>query len=224
MGREPINGIVLVAYDGRVLASGESSQIGETTNNEAITQALLQGQRITRTTTLNGQSELSAILPIMNRSECNSCHSQERMVLGAIEVDLDYEPVNNYMGDQTRVLALIGGLTLLGVWGTLSVMLRLEIISPLSNIAETARRITQGDLGARTNVTSKDEVGVVAHTFDEMAERIEHYTSTLEDSHGELEAEVQKRTQELQKMAVVRGQLLDRVISAQEEDRQVALY
>jgi signal transduction histidine kinase len=43
---------------------------------------------------------------------------------------------------------------------------------PLAQIAAAARRFGQGELSARTGVNRRDEIGDLAHTFDEMSERI----------------------------------------------------
>jgi signal transduction histidine kinase len=47
------------------------------------------------------------------------------------------------------------------------------IARPLERLAKTADALGQGDLRVRTGVSQKDEVGMVARAFDEMAERIE---------------------------------------------------
>jgi two-component system, OmpR family, sensor kinase len=47
-----------------------------------------------------------------------------------------------------------------------------SLARPLSRIAEVARAFGEGDLSARTGLQRKDELGEVAHAFDEMAERL----------------------------------------------------
>lgn len=55
-----------------------------------------------------------------------------------------------------------------GTWGAARWLGR-----PLGRIAWTARAFGSGDLSARTGLERGDELGEVAHAFDEMAERIE---------------------------------------------------
>ncbi len=73
----------------------------------------------------------------------------------------------------TRVSALgllAGGLIMLGgLWTVLEFVL----FRRLSPVVATARRLGQGDFTARTGLRGEDEVGVLAATFDAMAQRLQ---------------------------------------------------
>ena len=62
-----------------------------------------------------------------------------------------------------------------------------SIASPINRLVRTAKKMAQGDLAARVEVTSSDEIGVLSKAFNDMAE-------TVETSHAELE----KRASDLQ--------------------------
>jgi len=47
------------------------------------------------------------------------------------------------------------------------------IINPLSKLVRTSRAIASGDLTKRTEIKSRDEIGVLANTFDEMTEHLQ---------------------------------------------------
>ncbi len=47
------------------------------------------------------------------------------------------------------------------------------IINPLSKLVRTSRAIAGGDLTKRTEIESRDEIGVLANTFDEMTENLQ---------------------------------------------------
>jgi PAS domain S-box-containing protein len=192
-----INEVVILSNTQKVYASGESSEIGETRNDAEIARALATGEMVTRTEKRYGRDELCVILPLLNKPECHTCHGSEAKVLGVIEVGLDRGPLDDQLKDQALIMALIGGFTFLAVGGVLTFVLRSAVVNPLSKLADSARRIAQGDLSARVEVEKKDEVGTVAGTFNEMAERIDQYTRALEDSRRELEQKVEQRTREL---------------------------
>ncbi len=67
-----------------------------------------------------------------------------------------------------------------------SIPLARAIARPLERLTLTARRLGEGDLAARSGLRGGDEVGELAHAFDEMAERLE----TLLRSEKELLANV----------------------------------
>jgi signal transduction histidine kinase len=215
-----INEVVIFSNTQNIYASGESSEIGETRTDREIARALSSGETITRTEEQYGESELCVIIPIETQPECISCHGSQAKILGAIEIGLDVEPLNEQIKEQTLIMALIGGLTFAAIGGALALMFKSEVVNPLSQLAASARRIAQGDFSARAELDRKDEVGMVAHTFNEMAEQVEQQTRALEDSKRDLEQRVQERTEQVQQMAAVRGQLLERLISAQEEERK----
>jgi len=215
-----INEVVILSNTQKVYASGESSEIGKIRNDEKIAWALATGETVTRTEVMYGRSELCVIMPVMNKPECQRCHGSEAKILGAIEVGLNRAPIESQIKDQMLLMALIGGLTFIAVGGALAFMIRSAVLSPLSKLTASARRISEGDFSARAEVEREDEVGMVARTFNEMAERVEEYARALEESKRELEARVQERTRQVQQMAAVRGQLLERLISAQEEERR----
>jgi signal transduction histidine kinase len=61
------------------------------------------------------------------------------------------------------------------------------IINPLSKLVRTSRAIASGDLTKRTEIKSKDEIGVLANTFDEMTEHLQQRTLELEETNRILE-------------------------------------
>src|SRR5919112_1633072 len=73
---------------------------------------------------------------------------------------------------------------LLGGW------LARRMVVPIRQLQAAAQRLGEGDLGQRIPVTSKDEIGALAHRFNVMAERVQEAQETLE-------AKVADRTREL---------------------------
>ncbi len=57
--------------------------------------------------------------------------------------------------------------------GLLSSLLTKKVLKPLGQMADTAREISAGDYHIRVAVGSKDEIGQLAETFNQMAESLE---------------------------------------------------
>jgi two-component system OmpR family sensor kinase len=68
------------------------------------------------------------------------------------------------------LLTLLAGIAVIGFGALVSARV---IARPLERLSETANALGEGDLSARTGVTSDDEVGDVARAFDQMADRVE---------------------------------------------------
>jgi signal transduction histidine kinase len=62
-----------------------------------------------------------------------------------------------------------------------------RIIDPLSSLVQTSQAIAGGDLTRRTGIRSKDEIGALASTFDEMTGHLQQRTEELERSNKTLE-------------------------------------
>ena len=60
------------------------------------------------------------------------------------------------------------------------------IIVPLYSLVNTSQAIAGGDLNRRTGLKTKDEIGTLASTFDEMTSRLQERTLQLEQTNEEL--------------------------------------
>jgi len=61
------------------------------------------------------------------------------------------------------------------------------IIDPLFSLVSTSQAIAKGDLTQRTGIHSKDEIGTLASTFDEMTVHLQKRTEELERTNQALE-------------------------------------
>ena len=61
------------------------------------------------------------------------------------------------------------------------------IIVPLLKLVRTSRAIASGDLTQRTEIKSRDEIGMLANTFDEMTDHLQQRTLELEKTNKLLE-------------------------------------
>ncbi|MEW5958493.1 MAG: cache domain-containing protein, partial [Chloroflexota bacterium] len=86
-------------------------------------------------------------------------------------------------------IGVIGAVGLPAVLG-LTIVMATNLTRPLRSLSWAAGRVAAGELGVRAAATTLDEVGCLAVTFNSMVQRIQNW-------HGELEAEVQARTAEL---------------------------
>ncbi len=81
-------------------------------------------------------------------------------------------------------------LSLLAAIGLLGVTLNRIILRPLRRLTQLARAMARGDYGARMDSARGDEIGVLANSFNRMAETVQEHTQTLE-------TRVQERTEAL---------------------------
>ncbi len=226
--------LTLFASDGLIAASSEVAQLGQKGDLKELDETLQLGKTSIHALKRNGLSELSVITPVLNKSECQSCHSPDIRVLGAVKVSLDATLVDEQARQQAMFLGILAVVTFLIIGGGLAFTLKATTLNRLSRLAQLTKRISQGDYSARAESNSSDEIGMLAYAFNEMAAEVEQRNRELEISRQELaqwnadlESKIQQRTKEitglnskLEEMNRVREQLLGKLISAQEQERQ----
>ena len=203
-GEEMVNEVVLFSPEGVITASSKVSDIGKITDNDEILRSLQAGEASTWNNQQKGRGELLIITPVLNKPECQGCHNPDTSVLGAIKVSLDTTPLNDQTRQQTLFIGILGGLAFLIIGGGIAFALKRTVLNPLSRLAESTQRLSRGDLTARAKKDKNDEIGMLAQTFNEMAESVEYRTRELEASRQELaswnialEDKIQQRTREL---------------------------
>ena len=99
-----------------------------------------------------------------------------------IVIKLDAEegraPVLAFREQLIRLALSIGAFAIL-----LGTVLGLRFAKPIHDLAAVADRIRQGTFSARAKVTSEDEVGLLARTFNQMAEELEHQLTLHREFH-----------------------------------------
>ncbi len=100
--------------------------------------------------------------------------------------------VTNVVGTIMGVTALVTGIGILIALGLANFITR-----PLSELAEAARAVGNGDLERRVNVRTNDEIGQLGRIFNRMTAGLKKSQAQLEEYNRTLEQKVEERTREL---------------------------
>ncbi|NMO18868.1 methyl-accepting chemotaxis protein [Pyxidicoccus fallax] len=97
-------------------------------------------------------------------------------------------------GNSQKRMVLLGAL-LIAVLASLSVWLVAQVARPLGRLTEVASRIaTDGDLTQEISIPSRDEVGMLAQSFNQLVLRLRTIPLTLQESLKELAGSVERLT------------------------------
>ena len=94
------------------------------------------------------------------------------------------------------------------------------LISPIQNLTRTSEQIIQGDINASAKVTTQDEIGELAKTFNSMNERVRSLLDSLEQRVADRTKALERRAIQLQAAADV-GSTAARLRDLPELMRQV---
>ncbi len=114
------------------------------------------------------------------------------------------------------------GLGALFAWGAAR-----SVTKPLVMLTRAAERIRAGELGRSISPLGEDEVGRLGQALESMRAALKQSIDAVERANEDLEGRVEERTRELERLYrelrrrdESRGQLLSKVISAQEDERK----
>ncbi|HEU4758388.1 MAG TPA: heavy metal sensor histidine kinase [Dehalococcoidia bacterium] len=150
-------------FDSRGEVTFDSSPAGAVPVNRPIVERALAGEATTRHVRAGGQNLRVRTLPIQRDSQ----------VMGALEVGLSQDDVNDTLRTLLLILAAAYPLTL-GVASFGGLFLAGRALSPIDQLTGLARRISAEDLSQRLALDlPDDELGRLARTFNEMIARLD---------------------------------------------------
>lgn len=133
-----IKRVVIVSNTRQVYASSSDADNGTTIICPNVVEALQSGEPVVTRSMENGQPTFCAVLPIPNRPECAACHSSEAKFLGAVEIDVDREPLLAQLRQQVNVIAVAAGATILAAGLALTYSLRRSVVNPMAKMVTEA--------------------------------------------------------------------------------------
>jgi signal transduction histidine kinase len=160
-------------------------------------------------TDTDGQPVFRTMTPILNQPACHRCHSPQDRLNGVLYMDFSMAGLNTRLEQSLRT-AFLGSVTIIVLSAlVLYLLLSWLFITPMEEVAQGMRHFSQGERSTRVPVQRQDEVGLLANVFNDMADTIQTQ-----------DAEAERLYRELAAKDTVRRQLLARLITAREEERQ----
>ncbi|MGB6988130.1 MAG: ATP-binding protein [Candidatus Sulfotelmatobacter sp.] len=139
-----------------------------------------------------GQRVLGIITPIENQASCSNaeCHAHPatQQVLGVLDTNLSLAQADSQLRvSSARMLSYTAGAMLLVVLFSWLFVWRV-VARPINALENGTEHLARGELGYQIEVRSQDEVGDLAHSFNDMSlqlraanEQIMTWAKTLED-------------------------------------------
>ena len=190
--------------DGIILAHPDSARIGEEIDINAYIDPLEPAvwmptdlknvwRTITQVEIERPSTESDEKLIFSSENNSNTKRAQ----LGYVILDVSLESMNRDLSVVTRNAIIITIVII--IFGALGVVyLVRSIANPIHFLAEVTRAVAQGDLNKSVPIDRKDEIGVLANSFNHMIQQLKISREKIESWNRELESKVSERTAELE--------------------------
>lgn len=183
IARHALARVTVIAPDGTVLAdstipaTADASQLENHRRRPEVIQALSDGRgRHVRKSATTGVNTAYFALRIDGPSGA---------AVAVVRLGLPLTTLESRIGDLQHALALACSVAL-GAAILLSLMIFNGLTKPLSDIAVVARRIAGGALGERVAGPSRDEVGMLAESINQMADQLESKIQQVSEDRAQL--------------------------------------
>jgi two-component system NtrC family sensor kinase len=170
-----------------VLGASGLHELGTRTPADIHRTVLSQGNPYYGRDRIAGEWHLTAYEPICDHSN---------RIVGILYVGI---PENPFLAVRTSMMLtflLVAGVGVAVVLGITYFITR-SMILPLEEMVKASNRIAAGDLDHSVSITSRDEIGILANSFNKMLASIKTMKLELEEWGRTLEEKVNKRTEEL---------------------------
>ncbi len=216
IGAQPgIGRIRIYNEQGRISFSTDEREVGTFVDKkvEACVSCHAQEQPLTRLNRPDrlrifhnekGERLAGLINPIENEPGCwnAECHAHpaNQQVLGVLDVTVPLATLDAMIAHGARRMV---GDTVIGISAVslLAGLLTWWVVQkPVTRLVRATRRVAAGELEAKIPVESRDELGVLAQSFNQMTEDLRHARDEVAGWTRTLETRVDEKTAELKKV------------------------
>jgi histidine kinase len=126
---------------------------------------------------------LGIINPIYNEPACFNAachvHPSEQGVLGVLDIDMSLAGVDGKIGQEVTSISLLTLSLFLCLSATLYLCLHLLVLRPVRRLTEKTEQMATGDYDALVSVSSDDELGQLARSFNQLSSNLKQRTTAL---------------------------------------------
>jgi two-component system NtrC family sensor kinase len=143
---------------------------------------------------------LGIITPIYNEPKCTACHVHpaSQRVLGILDVRLSMDQADRALATSERQMQYGLFATGLAVLFLSFVLLWALVLRPVKRLRSAMERAGEGDLSVRVPVRSRDEMGELARSWNDMTGDVQRARGELEALNRTLEERVLEKTRQLE--------------------------
>jgi two-component system NtrC family sensor kinase len=210
--QEGIEKVRIYSSEGRVLFSTDNNEVGNMVNKktEACYVCHSEEKPIEKLTTTErgrifnsnkGYRVIGMINPIYNEPECFSadCHAHPpaQKVLGVIDVTMSLAETDRGVKTARNQVIFFTLGAIIAISLIIIIFFNRFIGRPVRELVKGTRKVGEGDLNYSISVSSDDEMGYLARSFNNMTLSLKKANKEIQELIVNLEKKVDERTSEL---------------------------
>jgi two-component system NtrC family sensor kinase len=216
VGAEPgVEGIRIYNKQGTIRFSSDPAEIGTTVDLRAEAcygchgageplEAVPTHERSRIYRTAEGYRVLGMINAIRNDESCwtAQCHAHtaDQSILGVLDVQMSMAALDQSLSESGRDAVVLALVIVLLSMAIVALIIYRAVYVPTATLRRGTEALGQGNLGVTIELDRADELGDLAHSFNQMARRLRDAYAELQSWSLTLEDRVRQKTKELERM------------------------
>ncbi len=183
-----INQVQFYDNSSKLLASSKKNGVGTKTTDTHINMAITAAKPSIHTTQANKeQFEIRSISPIMQGSK----------IIGAVVLDISINDIQETLSAINRRIAIIMLVTVSLAVAVLFFLLRGAVLNRLARLMNMTQEISSGNYKVKIEDRGKDEIGALAHSFNQMTDELCEAKNKIDEHNKQLESKIKEATSEV---------------------------
>lgn len=171
--------VMVTRANGKILFHNDPTRHNTMINDPGILKALKHGQQTACLSEVGGRTYYNTVVPVGDGSNKPSI---------AVIVGFPTKLIDNKVQELRQDSFMVALASLSLTTFLLLTILSISVTKPLSSLVTTIQQIRDSsDLSKRVEIVSKDEVGNLAHSFNQMTEDLQRRTTSIENLNREIE-------------------------------------
>ncbi|MBP1971297.1 two-component system sensor histidine kinase VicK [Virgibacillus natechei] len=176
-----ITNLQVINSQSRILGTNDvfsQDEVGKKTTREMVQSALFLDEQ-QENTVVDGETGNRVYVQAV------PLFDDEDNVAGVIYLEASLEGVYDQLQNINEIF-LRGSILAIVVSAFIGILVARTITKPISEMRSQAQTMAKGDFTQKVNVYSKDEIGQLADTFNDLNSRLKHSYSTIEEERRKL--------------------------------------
>jgi two-component system NtrC family sensor kinase len=156
-----------------------------------------------RTFERDGHRVLGMVTPIYNDERCSTAgchvHPASQRVLGVVDLSMSLAGIDAQLARLRTTTIAVGTLGIIAFALVIALVVRRSVLQPVVKLMAATRRLARGEMTYRVEVESRDELGELGRSFNDMAQSLAAARAERLRLLESLELQVEERTAQLKR-------------------------